>query len=274
LQLTVHFVPFKCQVILCGHTILACAPQQKFFQPTFQLQTPRPTTRSPYFQRSSSSSSWLNPSPNYLKLLFGQQWGNKNLFGSAVGAVGSTSSNRNFLPSSSYNKPQSLTQLFTVPSPTTSSALLPATSPAITFRAQPHKPNCPSTTPSQNKNLVVLFYQRTLGDKNLSNLEQYLLPSYIQHNPGVPDGIDGFITLFTTGALKGQPPIKVDFQRVSAENDLVWIHSRLPLQNPSRVFSVVDIFRVECGKIAEHWDVLQQITPEILQNARNSHPFF
>jgi predicted SnoaL-like aldol condensation-catalyzing enzyme len=122
-------------------------------------------------------------------------------------------------------------------------------------------------TEESNKKIVAEFYQQLFGDKDVSAIDQYLLPTYIQHNPSLPDGSEPLkkaVTQWFTGA----PKEKIDIQHLSAEGDLVYIHLRSKIGD--KTFSVIDIFRIEHGKIAEHWDVLQ----EVPQKSANDHPMF
>jgi predicted SnoaL-like aldol condensation-catalyzing enzyme len=121
--------------------------------------------------------------------------------------------------------------------------------------------------PEANKKLVVAFYQELFGDKNVEAIDHYLLESYIQHNPSLPDGRDAL----KKGAqvwFKDAPSEQVDFQHIAADGDLVFLHVRSRQGN--KTVSIVDIFRVENGKIAEHWDVIQEVPAK----AANAHPMF
>jgi predicted SnoaL-like aldol condensation-catalyzing enzyme len=119
----------------------------------------------------------------------------------------------------------------------------------------------------ENKKMVVDFYQQLFGDKNAEAILKYLKEDYIQHNPMLPDGRD---TLYKSVKLwfKNAPKEKVDFQRVVADGNLVVLHIRAKMGNKTR--AVVDIFRVEDGKIVEHWDVIQ----EVPEKSANNHPMF
>jgi predicted SnoaL-like aldol condensation-catalyzing enzyme len=118
-----------------------------------------------------------------------------------------------------------------------------------------------------NKKMVMEFYQQLFGDKDAEAILKYVKEDYIQHNPLLPDGRD---TLYNSVKIwfKGAPKDKVDFQRVVAEGDLVVLHIRSKMGNKTR--AVVDIFRIEDGKIAEHWDVIQ----EVPDKSANGHPMF
>lgn len=119
-----------------------------------------------------------------------------------------------------------------------------------------------------NKKIVSDFYQEIFGDKDLSAVDRYIAPEYIQHNPSVPDGAEPFREA-AKGWFEGAPRTKVDIQHIAAEGDLVFIH--IKNTNPDgSLQSVIDIFRLADGKIVEHWDVMQDVPKE----AANDHPMF
>lgn len=118
-----------------------------------------------------------------------------------------------------------------------------------------------------NKKMVADFYQQLFGDKDLSAIDKYIGDVYIQHNPSLPDGKEAL----KKGAeqwFKGAPKEKIDIQHLSAEGDLVYIHTK-SARGPKTV-SVLDIFRINNGKITEHWDVIQEVPAKSV----NPHPMF
>lgn len=126
---------------------------------------------------------------------------------------------------------------------------------------------CPPNDPKSNKAFVLKAYQEILGDHNFTNLEQYFHEDYIQHNPHAAEGREG-LRAFVKSVPEG--PQKIDFKRTVAEDDFVWVHVRMTSFNTS--WAIVDIFRIECGKIKEHWDVLQDT--KLQKKAANEHQFF
>ena len=94
-------------------------------------------------------------------------------------------------------------------------------------------------------------------------------PSYRQHNPAAADGSQAFID-FVKGFTKAFPQLRFDFKRLVAEGDLVAVHSHLVAEPGSRGTAVMDMFRVENGKIVEHWDVVQ----EVPEKAANGNTMF
>jgi predicted SnoaL-like aldol condensation-catalyzing enzyme len=118
-----------------------------------------------------------------------------------------------------------------------------------------------------NKKMVVEFYQELFGDKNVDAINKYIGDKYIQHNPGLPDGKEALINAVKIW-FKDAPKEKVDFQHVAADGDLVMLHVRN--NSGLKVRAIVDIFRIENGKIVEHWDVIQ----EVPDKSANDHPMF
>ena len=118
-----------------------------------------------------------------------------------------------------------------------------------------------------NKKLVADFYQQLFGDKDVSAIDKYIGNVYIQHNPGLPDGPEA-LKAGATQWFKGAPKEKIDIQHLAADGNLVFIH--LKSKNGEKVNSVIDIFKVENGKITEHWDVIQEVPAK----SANPHPMF
>ena len=112
-----------------------------------------------------------------------------------------------------------------------------------------------------NKKIVTDFYEGVfLKHQVKAYADQYIGEKYTQHNPHVPDGKAPFVNYFT-GHFKENPDAKSVIKRAVAEGDLVFLHVHSTQNAQDRGVAVVDIFRVENGKIVEHWDV-QQDVPE------------
>ena len=113
-----------------------------------------------------------------------------------------------------------------------------------------------------NKKTVLEFYEAGLNKKDFEAASRYFGPKYIQHNPGAPDGIEGFKG-FVNFLKERFPNSHSEIKKVFADGDFVILHV-LALREPgTRGRAIVDIFRLENGKIVEHWDVAQDI-PETM----------
>lgn len=134
-------------------------------------------------------------------------------------------------------------------------ALLLAVSPAAAADA---------ATREANKKAVLEFYDAALNRKDFDAAAKYFGPHYIQHNPTAPDGIDGFRAFL--GFLKEKfPASRSEIKRAFADGDYVIVHVHSKREPDTRGRAIVDIFRLENGKIVEHWDVVQEI-PEKAAN--------
>ena len=109
-----------------------------------------------------------------------------------------------------------------------------------------------------NKKIVVDFYEKGLNQKDFDAAAKYFGTRYIQHNPSAPDGIEGFKRL--VAFLKEKfPNSHSEIKRVIAEGDFVVLHVHSVREPGQRGRAIVDMFRLENGKIVEHWDVVQDI---------------
>jgi predicted SnoaL-like aldol condensation-catalyzing enzyme len=113
-----------------------------------------------------------------------------------------------------------------------------------------------------NKKTVHDFYEMAVNE-HLPALaaKMYIGDRYIQHHPGVPDGADAFCRYFET-FFHEYPNYQVEIKHIVAEGDLVVLHLHGRKNEQDRGRAIVDIFRLESGKIIEHWDVIQDV-PEM-----------
>jgi predicted SnoaL-like aldol condensation-catalyzing enzyme len=110
-----------------------------------------------------------------------------------------------------------------------------------------------------NKKLVFDFWREVFQARNMKLAPKYMAEDYIQHNPMVPTGRQAFMDFF--GKFETQPlrPEIDNLVTLIAEGDMVIIALLRELpdpQNPKQTYTTTwfDMFRIENGKIAEHWD--------------------
>ncbi len=117
----------------------------------------------------------------------------------------------------------------------------------------------------RNKRIAIAFHQKTLNEFDAATAAaQHGGKRYIQHNPLVEDGFEG-MGKFVDWIRANYPEARTELKRVFADGDFVILHSRWIRAPGARGDAVVDIFRLENGKIVEHWDVIQPI-PETSAN--------
>lgn len=104
-----------------------------------------------------------------------------------------------------------------------------------------------------NKEIVVEGMKGLFVTRDMSVIDKYWSPTYIQHNPAVPNGSE--VLKGWVGSLP--PGFKYEPGMVIAEGDYVMIHGRYTGMGPKAMIGV-DIFRLANGKIVEHWDILQE----------------
>jgi predicted SnoaL-like aldol condensation-catalyzing enzyme len=121
----------------------------------------------------------------------------------------------------------------------------------------------------RNKETVVAFYNAAINDKDFEKASQYLGDQYIQHNPLAADGPEG-LKVFLDWAKEAVPTFKADIKQVFADGDYVILHVHATSGPDDRGSAVMDIFRLEDGKVVEHWDVIQS-SPE---ESRNDNTMF
>ena len=121
--------------------------------------------------------------------------------------------------------------------------------------------------PAANKALVEKAMYDLWVNRDVSAAERYWAKDYTQHNPTMGNG-NGDLA----GAIKQLPPsFKYELGMIVADGDLVMVHGRYGGFGPKALVAV-DIFRIADGKIAEHWDVLQD---EVLAaETKSGNPMF
>jgi len=127
-------------------------------------------------------------------------------------------------------------------------------------------------TPEQeaaNKAAVLAFYEKGLNQKDADAALKYVGDRYVQHNPNAADGPEGF-RQFIAFLRDKYPASHSEIKRVFTDGDYVILHVHAVREPGTCGNAIIDIFRLEGGKIVEHWDAVQPI-PE---KAANSNGMF
>jgi predicted SnoaL-like aldol condensation-catalyzing enzyme len=119
-----------------------------------------------------------------------------------------------------------------------------------------------STDPklAANKKLTYDFFRVVLRGLHLDQVSQYMREDYIQHNPNVETGMKGFVDFFSKlGGPKEIPNEVKGLVSIQAEGDFVTLSFVNELEDPKNknvkyTTTWFDMFRIQDGKIAEHWD--------------------
>ncbi|MEP6739653.1 MAG: nuclear transport factor 2 family protein [Caldimonas sp.] len=123
----------------------------------------------------------------------------------------------------------------------------------------------PDARLAANKRLVYDFWREVFEGAHMEFADKYMAESYIQHNPNVPTGRAAFVDFFTRvrKPVPIEPRIKAPLVNIVAEGDyvvLTFAREGTDPKDASKKFSTTwfDMFRLEGGKIAEHWDPAQK----------------
>ena len=113
----------------------------------------------------------------------------------------------------------------------------------------------------QNKALITEFLNNVLKNGEYDKLTDYIsTETYIQHNPQIGDGLDGLGAFIATLTEQGHTMVYEVIHNVIGCGNFVAAMSKMNLACTD--MAVIDLFRIEAGRIVEHWDVMEEIAPE------------
>ncbi len=107
-----------------------------------------------------------------------------------------------------------------------------------------------------NKELIRRFYQEFFNDHDVDAALRYVREDYVQHNPGVAQGRAGLMDAFRE-KFRAEPTFRLELQMLISEGDRIAVYLKNVDPEGRTKCRVVDIYRVQDGLLAEHWDVLQ-----------------
>jgi predicted SnoaL-like aldol condensation-catalyzing enzyme len=109
-----------------------------------------------------------------------------------------------------------------------------------------------------NKKTVREFYEAAINQKDFSAASKFLGATYKQHNPRAADGAEG-LKGYLQFMKEKAPNSHSEIKRIFADGDYVILHVHAVREPGTLGQAIMDIFRLENGKIVEHWDVIQDV---------------
>ena len=144
------------------------------------------------------------------------------------------------------------------------SAKIPANADKLIINLENFQKESWSEKELENVKLITDFVQNLMNNHNFEYvLEKYNDDSYIQHNRNLPDGINGLVG-FLQEFVQDYPDYTYDVKHIYADGDYVTFHSHATLKEKDRGddrkgMNIIDTWRLENGKIVEHWDSIQAL---------------
>jgi predicted SnoaL-like aldol condensation-catalyzing enzyme len=109
------------------------------------------------------------------------------------------------------------------------------------------------TTETTNKTLVLEAFDTLFNKRDYIAAERFWSPNYIQHSAHIPPGREGLF-----GLIKSLPAtLKYENGMILAEGDTLMLHGRFSGIGQPANWITLDIVRIEDGRLAEHWDVIE-----------------
>jgi predicted SnoaL-like aldol condensation-catalyzing enzyme len=109
-----------------------------------------------------------------------------------------------------------------------------------------------------NLQLVLDMFAHVLNPMDSAAVDRFIAPGYIQHNQAAEPGRDG-LKRFLDMIRAATPEAVHDVKRAFVDGDHVTVHYNVRRWPGDLGWAVIDIFRIEGGMIAEHWDVMQDV---------------
>jgi predicted SnoaL-like aldol condensation-catalyzing enzyme len=124
------------------------------------------------------------------------------------------------------------------------------------------------TIQDKNKALVLDAFETLFNKRDYAAAEKYWSPNYVQHSAHIEPGRDGLFDL-----IRNAPDsLRYEHQLVVAEGDYVIVHGRFSGHGPPVAWIAADIVRVENGRLAEHWDVIEDEATK--EQSKSGNPMF
>ena len=125
-----------------------------------------------------------------------------------------------------------------------------------------------TTTPEQNRALVLEAFDTLFNKRDYEAAADFWSQSYIQHSAHIEPGREGLFAL-----IRGAPDaLRYEHQLILAEGDYVIVYGRFTGTGSPVASVAADVVRIEDGRLAEHWDVLQDEATEA--ESKSGRPMF
>jgi predicted SnoaL-like aldol condensation-catalyzing enzyme len=109
------------------------------------------------------------------------------------------------------------------------------------------------TTETTNKALVLEAFDTLFNKRDYVTAEKFWSPNYVQHSAHIPPGREGLF-----GLIKSLPPtLRYENGLILAEGNMLMLHGRFSGIGQPANWITLDIVRIEGGRLAEHWDVIE-----------------
>jgi len=124
------------------------------------------------------------------------------------------------------------------------------------------------TTPEQNKALVLKAFDTLFNKRDYAAAAGFWSDEYIQHSAHIEPGREGLFDLVRSSPDR----LHYEHQHIVAEGDFVIVHGRFTGTGRPAAWVAADVVRIEDGRLAEHWDVLQDEATEA--ESKSGRPMF
>jgi predicted SnoaL-like aldol condensation-catalyzing enzyme len=112
----------------------------------------------------------------------------------------------------------------------------------------------------RNRQIVLEMFEKVLIPMDSSQVDRFIAPDYLQHSSLAEPGVEG-LKRWLDHVRVETPDAWQEVKRSFADGDYVITHQHVVPRPGDLGFAVMDIFRLENGLIVEHWDVVQELTP-------------
>jgi predicted SnoaL-like aldol condensation-catalyzing enzyme len=124
------------------------------------------------------------------------------------------------------------------------------------------------TTPDENKALVLKAFDTLFNQRDYATAAGFWSDQYIQHSAHIEPGREGLFDL-----IRSAPDtLRYESGLILAEGDFVIVHGRFSGNGRPAAWGAADVVRIEDGRLAEHWDVLQDEATQT--ESKSGRPMF